>query len=73
MSAIFLTSSVSKRSLRSLSRATGTISLSVKSRAVSRMSRCSSVSSKSIKVGFLLERRRQWSVAALHCQRWISP
>src|SRR3954463_8373508 len=48
MSAIFWTSSVSKCSLRSLSRARGTISLSAKSRAVSRTSRCSSVSSKSI-------------------------
>ena len=49
MSAIFWTSSVSKCSLRSLSRARGAISLSLKSRAVSRIRRCSSVSSKSIK------------------------
>src|SRR5881227_2185072 len=48
MSPSFLTRSVSKCSLRSFSRATGTISLSVKSRAVSWMRRCSSVSSKSI-------------------------
>src|SRR3954453_3502187 len=48
MSAIFSTSSVSKCSLRSLSRARGAISLSAKSRAVSRTSLCSSVSSKSI-------------------------
>src|SRR3954452_22444999 len=48
MSAIFWTSSVSKCSLRSLSRARGAISLSAKSRAVSRTSRCSSVNSKSI-------------------------
>src|SRR4051812_17122486 len=48
MSPSFFTSSVSKCSLRSFSRATGTISRSVKSRAVSRMRRCSSVSSKSI-------------------------
>src|SRR3954471_13733431 len=49
MSPSFFTRSVSKRSLRSFSRATGMISLSVKSRAVSWMRRCSSVSSKSIK------------------------
>src|SRR4051794_2250838 len=49
MSPSFFTSSVSNRSLRSLSRARGTISLSVNSRAVSWMRRCSSVSSKSIK------------------------
>ena len=48
MSAIFFTSSVSKCSLRSFSRARGAISLSLKSRAVSRISFCSSVSSKSI-------------------------
>ena len=48
MSAIFCTSSVSKCSLRSFSRARGAISLSLKSRAVSRISFCSSVSSKSI-------------------------
>src|SRR3954452_1411627 len=48
MSPSFFTRSVSKRSLRSLSRATGTISRSANSRAVSRISRCSSVSSKSI-------------------------
>src|SRR4051794_6566557 len=48
MSPSFLTSSVSKRSLRSLSRARGMISRSAKSRAVSRTRRCSSVSSKSI-------------------------
>src|SRR5215208_1321059 len=49
MSPSFLTRPVSKRSLRSLSRATGMISRSAKSRAVSRIRRCSSVSSKSIK------------------------
>src|SRR5215210_4721009 len=48
MSAIFWTSSVSKCSLRSFSRARGTISPSTKSRAVSRTRRCSSVSSNSI-------------------------
>src|SRR3954447_5967887 len=58
MSAIFWTSSVSKRSLRSLSRTRGKISLSAKSRAVSRISRCSSVSSKSIIEG--------------HSCRWIA-
>src|SRR4051812_8090268 len=63
MSAIFLTSSVSKCSLRSLSRTRGKISLSAKSRAVSRMSRCSSVSSNSITQGILPE-RVHWSVAA---------
>ena len=47
------TSSRSKRSLRSFSRARGMISLSAKSRAVSRISRCSSVSSKSIMRGDL--------------------
>src|SRR5215208_3781375 len=51
MSAIFWTSSVSKCSLRSFSRARGAISRSVKSRAVSRIRRCSSVSSKSIMWG----------------------
>src|SRR5215213_3231887 len=48
MSPSLRTSSRSKRSLRSLSRATGMISRSANSRAVSRISRCSSVSSKSI-------------------------
>src|SRR4051812_45684102 len=48
MSPSFLTRSRSKRSLRSFSRTTGTISRSANSRAVSRISRCSSVSSKSI-------------------------
>src|SRR5215203_4789180 len=48
MSAIFCTSSVSKCSLRSFSRARGAISLSLNSAAVSRISFCSSVSSKSI-------------------------
>ncbi len=42
------TSSRSKCSLRSFSRARSTISLSVKARAVSRIRRCSSVSSKSM-------------------------
>src|SRR3954471_20366111 len=51
MSAIFWTSSVSNFSLRSLSRARGTISRSAKSLAVSRIRRCSSVSSKSIGTG----------------------
>src|SRR6266536_5820087 len=64
MSAIFFTRSVSKCSFRSFSRATGTISLSVKSRAVSRIRRCSSVSSKSIK-RVLLGRRGSRRVAAL--------
>src|SRR3954451_1539887 len=57
MSAIFWTSSVSKCSLRSFSRARGTISLSVKSRAVSRISLCSSVSSKSIMWALILSGR----------------
>src|SRR4051812_5120573 len=48
ISASFCTSSRSKRSLRSLSRARGTISRSANSLAVSRTRRCSSVSSKSI-------------------------
>src|SRR5215212_9287523 len=48
MSAIFWTSSVSKCSLRSFSRARGATSRSLKSRAVSRISFCSSVSSNSI-------------------------
>src|SRR4051812_3475733 len=48
MSPSFLTSSRSKRSLRSFSRTRGTISRSANSRAVLRISRCSSVSSKSI-------------------------
>src|SRR3954468_15656924 len=48
MSASFCTSSVSKRSLRSLSRARGMISRSANSLAVSRTRSCSSVSSKSI-------------------------
>src|SRR3954452_22919243 len=39
-------SSMSNRASRSLSRARGTISLSVKSRAVSKISRCSSVRSR---------------------------
>ena len=47
-SAIFWTSSRSKCSLRSFSRARSTISLSVKARAVSRTRRCSSLSSKSM-------------------------
>src|SRR3954447_3894499 len=51
MSPSFFTSSVSKCSLRSLSRATGMISRSANSRAVSRISCCSSVSSKSIMRG----------------------
>src|SRR3954466_816906 len=54
ISAIFWTSSVSKCSLRSFSLARGTISLLVNSRAVSRMSLCSSVSSKSIMCGEIL-------------------
>src|SRR3954470_18090381 len=48
--------SVSKCSLRSLSRTRGTISLSAKFRAVSRISRCSSVSSKSITWPILADR-----------------
>ena len=51
LSAIFLTSSRSKCSLRSFSRARSTISLSVKARAVSRIRRCSSFSSKSMGLG----------------------
>src|SRR5919199_1470657 len=46
MSAIFPTSSRSNRSLRSFSRALGTISRSANSRAVSRIRCCSSVSSR---------------------------
>src|SRR3954463_8533811 len=55
MSPSFFTRSVSKCSLRSFSRATGTISRSVKSRAVSWIRRCSSVSSKSIKARTLTQ------------------
>src|SRR3954451_19621199 len=70
MSAIFCTSSVSKRSLRSFSRATGTISLSVNSRAVSRIRRCSSVSSKSINPSLLKNWRRR--LAHLRHRRAVS-
>src|ERR1700716_2635018 len=51
-SAIFRTRSRSKWWLRSFSRARGTISLSVKSRAVSRISFCSSVRSKSMATAY---------------------
>src|SRR3954462_5144155 len=56
VSAIFWTSSRSKCSLRSFSRARGTISLSANSRAVSCTNRCSSVSSKLITGSGILPR-----------------
>src|SRR3954454_8691922 len=67
MSPSICTSSRSNLSLRSFSRARGTISLSVNSRAVSWMRRCSSVRSKSIKgppetrKGFVTLQRRRGS------------
>ncbi len=73
MSAIFFTSSVSKRSLRSFSRATGTISLSVNSRAVSRIRRCSSVNSKSIKSFSPYGRRQAAGFSTMVARPWPTP